>query len=141
MIGVIFIHPPQDQPHQSTGKICLLSKLKFQFGKINFLLKISVSGNVSATWCTPLPRGINSISGNYQLDKKSASCNGTHSVNVSLNPHTTHEGKKPFNCITCDTFFSGNENLKDHVASVHEGKKPFKCQYSDHNCGQYCDMQ
>ena len=33
---------------------------------------------------------------------------------------SVHEGKKPFQCSTCDASFARKSHLKGHIASVHE---------------------
>ena len=38
-----------------------------------------------------------------------------------------HEGKKPFQCITCDYSTSQKEHLETHIESVHQENK-FNCQ-------------
>ena len=44
-----------------------------------------------------------------------------------------HEGKKPYECSTCDKTFKGNQTLHYHIASIYEGIKPYKCHISKQN--------
>ena len=52
----------------------------------------------------------------YKVDKKELK---KHSGSV-------HEGKKPFNCESCDNSSTLKGNKKKHIGSVHEVKKPLK---------------
>ena len=48
---------------------------------------------------------------------------------IELNKHILnyHEGKKPFQCLLCESSFSRNEHLSRHIGDVHERKKPYEC--------------
>ena len=52
------------------------------------------------------------------------------------NVASVHEGKRPFNCETCDYRCSKKCHLKKHVEIVHKGKKPFQCEFCDHTFSQ-----
>ena len=39
------------------------------------------------------------------------------------NLESVHEGKKHIKCFHCETNFSEEEDLKNHMKSIHEGKK------------------
>ena len=61
-------------------------------------------------------------------------CNSYFKSTRNLNNHisSVHEGKKPFQCDTCNyvhLFYK-----EKHVALVHEEKKPFKCDICDYSC-------
>ena len=42
-----------------------------------------------------------------------------------------HEGKKPFNCTTCDKNFNAKGTLKKHITRVHEGNNSVYCPSCD----------
>ena len=48
---------------------------------------------------------------------------------VKLNGHISlvHEGKKSFDCNSCEASFEDKSNLERHIASVHEEKMPYTC--------------
>ena len=65
-------------------------------------------------------------------------------VTVDIMPkHITsgHEGKKPFECDTCDYSCSRKSHMNRHIASVHEGKKPFKCDICDTNFSEKSNLK
>ena len=35
--------------------------------------------------------------------------------------------KKLFSCDLCDSNFASKQNVKRHIDALHEGKKPYKC--------------
>ena len=53
---------------------------------------------------------------------------------LSLEEHisTVHEGKKAFECESCDKSFSHKQTLKEHDNRVHLNVYPYKCTVCDY---------
>ena len=58
------------------------------------------------------------------------SCNRSFSEKKSLNKHilSVHKGQKPYDCQICNARFSEDSKLRRHVKSIHEGNNSYECE-------------